>query len=1160
MLSTRVGGATGLLVVIALMVAPSAWANLEQVGTFAEASPASPLITSEGVAVNLSGAGGVAAGTLYFVGLGGPEGGEENKEPGVHVYNANGEPVEHWGKFQADSVAIDQSTGDVYVRLQGTEGYDTVNVYTPDGSQLLTSFAVTGAFRETTAEGPEKVHSEGGIAVNNAGDVYLADFNRNEEVGRVMVFDPQSPGDFGHYVYAGTSKDIAFSEFSAPVRPDPVKLALDAAGNLYVASDFTGEFIYEFTPGEPKTPACSYHLAGAGLEAMTVDPQTGELYYYSYKHKGTIFELSACNSNKEFVQTGVLPFTPKLAHNLSGLAFDPSLAYGPLRPDGILYAVGYEGLGFLFAPAEARSPLVESESAGSVDSSGATVVGVVNPKGWSTHYTFQYITDQAYAENIPSEPFAGALEAPVGGGTLEGGTSSVGVSASLSGLAPDTEYHYRLLASSHCNPADETEVCEGAGAAQSFRTYPVESDVLPDGRAYELVSPLNKNGGEVFPLFPNHASCGEDCAPGHFAPRSPRQSSPDGETVVYEGHPFSSTAGAEENNEYLARRTPAGWRTTPLSPSLQSRAAPFVGIDASLGTDVLLQGAPTLAGEAPTGYPDLYGQSTGAPTAFSPLLKTPAPNRSERTLGLTFAGGSADYSKLFFEANDAFTEATGSAPAAVDGGPEKNNLYESSGGELKLVNVLPGNEQTAPGAAFGAGRTAINNATYANVSHAISEDGARVFWSDEAGQVFVREDGVSTREVPDTGKFLTASADGSKVLLADGHIYDLETKQTIDLTGGAGGFQGIAGQSEDLSHVYFVDTAVLTGEQANEQGAEAKAGEDNLYAWSEGTTTFVATLAAGDGEIHGAYEYPTADWVAFPQERTAEASSDGRWLTFLSKNRLTGYGNTGPCSFNNLTKQTVSGPCAEVFIFDSQTGGLTCASCNRSGLRPLGASYLPLEEAATASLGQPRYLTDGGRVFFDSRDSLSPFDTNEGVEDVYEYEPDDEGDCSQQAGCVRLISGGSGGADSNFYAMDSTGRNVFFTTRDRLVPSDHDELIDLYDAREGGGIQAQSEIVQSGECRGEACQSPATGGIGQPGLSSLSFEGPGDLLAPLAPVIPKAASPKAKSPSRAQLLARALSECRHKPKRKRPACERAARKRFGAKASNVKHARRKGAR
>ncbi|HEX6825865.1 MAG TPA: hypothetical protein VF077_06045, partial [Nitrospiraceae bacterium] len=274
---------------------------------------------------------------------------------------------------------------------------------------------------------------------------------------------------------------------------------------------------------------------------------------------------------------------------------------------------------------------------------------------------------------------------------------------------------------------------------------------------------------------------------------------------------------------------------------------------------------------------------------------------------------------------------------------------------------------------------------------------------------------------------------------------------------GAGGFEGIAGQSEDLSRIYFVDTEILT-EEENSEGAKAQAGKDNLYAWIAGSPTrFVATLLASDNKDEGSGG-GIADWVAVPSGRTAEASPNGRYVAFMSRALLAasipGYSNVGPCQGMNKFFQT---PCPEVYLYDSIGGDLTCASCAPSGADPLGWSALRRLELAPPSLPQSRYLSNSGRLFFDSQDALSPFDTNEGIEDVYQFEPEGVGGCSLEGGCVDLISAGRGGVDSNFLASDETGNNVFFTTRNRLTAADTDELLDLYDARVGGGFAPVSE-------------------------------------------------------------------------------------------------------
>jgi len=498
-----------------------------------------------------------------------------------------------------------------------------------------------------------------------------------------------------------------------------------------------------------------------------------------------------------------------------------------------------------------------------------------------------------------------------------------------------------------------------------------------------------------------------------------------------------------------------------------------MAFDEGLSEGILQQLKPVLSPLAPPGYPNLYSQPTADPLALSPLLGTEPPNRPGSEFTLAYAGAATDLSQVFFAANDALTEEVpGIAPAASDGGAGKANLYEWErvSGQLRLVNVAPDNATTEPGASFG----------FAG-ANTISADGSRAFWSDSAGQPYVREDGEVTREISGSGKFLVAAIDGSRVLLDDGSLYDLQSEETTDLTEGKGGFQGLVGQSDDLSKIYFVDTAVLD-EAPNAEGEAAEAGKYNLYSWDEGTTRFVVQLLADDNNL--GFGAGAGDWAYSPSGRTAQASPNGRYLAFLSTAPLTGYDNVGPCTYvGGPDESFVDGPCREVFLYDTSTDELRCASCNPSGAKPLGVS--------TLRTSLQRSLTDSGRLFFDSQDSLSLSDTNEGVEDVYEFEPEGVGSCEREGGCVSLVSAGREAVDSNLLTVDESGKNVFFTTRDQLTLKDKDELIDLYDAREDGGIPAETEVVDP-ECQGEACQPPASV-PNDPTPGSSSFQGAGNV-------------------------------------------------------------------
>jgi hypothetical protein len=1013
---------------------------------------------------------------------------------------------------QALDVDVDQETGEVFVLNVGTPGSKLIVAYSADGSKELTRFGEEAPSGETIAESPQKLHDPagpGGLAVGKAGVVYVYDQEGSQVVKRLMAFKPNGSGG---YEYAGTAEDIGVGNPHRPTRP-----VADAAGHLYVASNST--FVEEYDPAHPAAaPVCTYEQKKGGITSITVNPLTGEPYFYSsrisegFKTK-TVHQLGPCNpatgkfeGPKGEAKVGQFEVTPERAE-LYGLAYDPADKLEATRAAGILYGgapapvpaaglgtgePGQSSLGYVFAAPKAQDQpaKVGGESVAKVTATGAELRAEINPEGIETAWRFEYETQAQFEAD--GESFAGAAEAPLGGGTLPNQKAALTVTAALAGLTPDTAYRYRVVAKSKCSTVEPEKNCPVEGQTQAFHTFPATLAGLSDGRAWELVSPVRKNGGQVFPAEPQISSCGagSDCKPGFAGGRFPMQSAPGGDAVAYEGSAFGNE-GASNENAYVARRDPVtGWQTVNPTPQLlrSKISGGYKAYSPDLGQGLVAQEQtyPALSPAAPPAYENLYGQPTTSPFAVSPLMAGQPPHRNVLEFLLTYAGASTDLSRVFFAANDALTAAVpGIAPAALDGGAAKYNLYEFHAGQLALVNVAPGNASTKAGASFGAGG-----------AQAISEDGSRAFWSSETGQVFVREGAKATVAIPGSGpaaKFLAAAGDGSKVLLTNGSLYDLETKASTDLTAGKGGFLGLLGQSEDLSHAYFVDTAVLTGaEQSCREGVggeeiceAAQAGKDNLYARSGATTSFVARLAAGDNGGGLAH-----DWEPLPSQRTAEASPQGRYLAFLSQAPLSGYDNTGPCEGKGGAY--VPAPCPEVFLYDSQTQELSCPSCNPSGERPFGWSVLRRLHNSGGWSPQPRYLFDSGRLYFDSQDSLSLADTNEGWEDVYQYEPAGVGSCEREGGCVSLLSAGHEATDSNLFAVDATGKNVFFTTRDRLALKDTDDLIDLYDAREGGGIAAESETGR-GECQGEACQGPPVSAPNDPTPGSSGFEGAGNV-------------------------------------------------------------------
>jgi hypothetical protein len=85
------------------------------------------------------------------------------------------------------------------------------------------------------------------------------------------------------------------------------------------------------------------------------------------------------------------------------------------------------------AAGAATKPTVSTGGASRITQTSATLTGKVNPNGARTTYFFQYGTSRIY----------GATTGPTDAGS---GTHARTATADISGLAPNTRYHYRLVA------------------------------------------------------------------------------------------------------------------------------------------------------------------------------------------------------------------------------------------------------------------------------------------------------------------------------------------------------------------------------------------------------------------------------------------------------------------------------------------------------------------------------------------------------------------------------------------------------------------------------------------------------------------------------------------------------------------------------------------
>ncbi|HEY5193987.1 MAG TPA: hypothetical protein VIJ39_08990 [Solirubrobacteraceae bacterium] len=794
-------------------------------------------------------------------------------------------------------------------------------------------------------------------------------------------------------------------------------------------------------------------------------------------------------------------------------------------------------------------PALLSESVSNVTAESATLDATITPHGVPTTYYFQYGTTENYSASIPLQP----------GEAIGSGADAVEVSQHLQKLPAGTTYHYRVVAVSEL--AGEQE--EFDGQDKTFITQPQgQVSALLDGRQWEMVSPPHKNGA----LFLGAA--------GFSGGGFPVKAAANGDAFVdLASQPTEDSAeGNSGSVDVLMTRGSEGWTSQVIAPAhaqgtLQTDGSEYSTFSEDLSHALLLPFGlfTALSPEASEATPylrtDYVGGDVNARCAtgcYQPLVtknNTAAGVEFGESkvciaviCGPAFVAATPDLSHVLIASNVQLT-----SEQAPHGG-----AYEWSNGVLRLVS----GEQPVAG-----GKQALFNASEQRFGmQAISSDGERVILGGAGtGGIYLHEmsTGVNTRLDELEGgagpsvlpQFAGASSDASKIFFIDGgrltatssasgadlYEYDMDrpagerlTDLSVDANSGeAANVQAVFGESKDDSYVYFVAAGVL---------APGASPGENIYVRHDGVTSLVA-----DG-WNGHVEF-------------TRVSSNGLWLSFTSSNDLTGYD----------TRDVITGrPDQEVYLYDALGKRLICASCDPTGARPVGAPQPESNEVAAASVPawprdyqefvlpyQLRYLSDSGRLFFNSYDALVPQDVD-GTEDVYEFEPRG-GRCTAAVstyveamdGCLGLISSGASSEGSSFVDASESGGDVFFRTAAKLLSQDFDSAMDIYDARECSVALPcfPAAPVSPPICAtGDACKPAPTP---QPGLfgsaPSATFSGVGNVSA----TVPVPAV-KPKSLTRAQKLSRALKSCRVKrSRRRRRSCEAAARKRYGSRAGKA---------
>jgi virginiamycin B lyase len=593
---------------------------------------------------------------------------------------------------QADYYGIDVhgESGKIYVT---DRAHNKALILSPDGSAILEEIDGSEA-----PSGPFEMQRPY-LAVDQAdGHVFVSDIVvKGATVNDLVVDEFDQEGKY----LAQISHTPALTE--STVAPSDIAVdsgsASENRGTIYVTSSGDGR-VYAFGPDphDPPLNQLTVEKTGAGAGIVTSAPAGVDCG-------------STCTG--EFANGKVV--------TLSAKPSAPGSVFGAWVSGCDSIAEGK----CVVAMSEARTvsvrfdsrPVVTEESASEVTASSAQLTAKVDPQGKATTYFFEYITEADWLAN--GESFSGADPAsktsPVAIGS---GNSAIAVGVKVGGLEPSTTYRFRVTATNDIGTAEgERDPKTDEEIARSFTTYSLPqvfigdcpgnetlrtgaSANLPDCRAYEQASPIDKNGGSI-----------------QGSMRATRTAEL-GDAISFEsttGVPGGS--GAQTYPTYVARRTSGSWSTTGLLPDPSSgQRAAVLGWTSDFATafdqaELLGLGSSMLA------------RSTvdGAETEIVPHT-LPAPEYG-------YLGASADRSKVLFEASPSDL-----APGAASGKP---NVYawDRGTGELHLAGVLPDGTTPPEGSRVGRGEKALE---YNQDNHVVADDGSVLFSDPGDGQLYLR--------------------------------------------------------------------------------------------------------------------------------------------------------------------------------------------------------------------------------------------------------------------------------------------------------------------------------------------------------------------------------------------------------------------------------------
>jgi hypothetical protein len=1050
-------------------------------------------------------------------------------------------PVIDPGTTNPDAGTVDSATHDVYV-----SHFSQVDQFDSSGNPIL-QFGMA-----------DPIHAFGGIAgaqglaINSSsGNVYVADTNNARvdiftpfalpdvttgpasNVGRTSAtltghIDPAggSPVIDCHFDYgtdnsyngpnSGTVPCSGSAPFSGDVTADlsglptetTIHYRLDAVNSDGGAHGSDQTFTPHFVEGVTTDPATNLAPTSATLNGSLNPAGVDTSYYFQYGFDTSYGQTTPIGD----------------AGSNPGEASVPAIVVNALQSNLTYHyrIVASNSFGTTYGQDQAfitpGAPSIDDLSSANLTATSADLNAQVNPDGVDTTYRFEYGPTTAYGQ-----------VAPVPDGTLSASNSDQAIGVHLDNLVSHIVYHYQLVATN----ADGTT----ASGDHTFNFYPppcpnesvrqqTQANFLPDCRAYELVSPGDAGGTQLYPFGPN---TGYATNPSRFSYAG-----------LYSTIPGSGGSPIDGAGDlYVATRTDTGW------------VSRYVGWPS---TQAAVDGGPVLGPPGSASPPGGYGLSSNLgsngvlnPHGLDGVITDPGMDTF-----LSFNDGNQGIESIFYKDRENPTPISSNAPyvfaadgtlldrwptdlAAVPDGsyPPDSLIYSHGGGELPAgeqpAQTAPGGSRALdcadvldhPGGGLIANYCPGDVTASSDLSHFVfatewnlfapggqlnppgsvydnntAADTLAVASKTPAGDAIPEE---PTDQAGDPLQIPAVSSDGSHILIAAGgtgpcgsadcplppcgedysatircpmqpsHLYmRVDAALTYDVSQGHD--VTYVGATEDGSKVYFTTDQQLTPEDTDTS--------TDLYMWSEATNslTLVSKGTGGSG------------------------NSDACSAAFATKCAVAPYSNRTYCQ----ELSGVNGNCLSDNFIASQNGDIYFFSPEQLD----GSRGIPNQDNLYDYRdGQAQYVTtftsgpfcfragctetpvvrmqispDDSHMAFVTASPVTSYD-NAGHLEMYTYDPS-----TRTLACASCLPGGAPPTSDVQASMDglfmtNDGR-AFFTTDDALVKSDTNQAQDVYEYVDG-----RPQLITPG-----TGESSVPGGVGffyvnSPGFIGVAADG-----------------------------------------------------------------------